>query len=157
MVDPLESQNREACGDVGSRGVLALVAGQPETGGARRLVTGKERGGVDPQLGGVHAHADHPVSARGAGAPQRNQLLDESEPGHRAERSVHVTDQQAGRVRLSLSCGYTLVEPCENLFQAEPCCQVTGGREEALLMNDTVSRTVQDRLVAQPGPVSTRR
>lgn len=139
VVDPLDPQLVDAGGDGGGRRVLALMGGQPEPGGARRLVRRSVRHRIDAQLGRVHADADDAFDPAGRGPSKLCEPLHQLQPRCRSESAVHVRDGQAGGSGLRLCCGETLVEPGNDVREFLACCEMTGRREERLAMTTLCS------------------
>ena len=156
VVDPFQAKDVKTRGDVGGRGVLALVPGQAEAGGPGETVSRVEGRGVDAQLGGVHSDPDDALGPRGTGTPERGEFLDEVAAGRGPEGAVHVTDEQAGTPGLLRGGGDAFVESGHDVGEVLPRRQVTGRGEETLLVEHSVGRAVENGFVGQARPVRAR-
>ena len=133
--------------------VLALVSGEAEPCGPRRLEGRAVQHRIDPPFGRVHADADDPFDAGGSGTPQPGEQVDQLEPRGRPERPVHVRDQQAADAGLRFGRGQAVVQPGDDGREVLAAGKVAGRGEERLPMNQPVGSAVNDTLVGQPSPV----
>ena len=152
MVQAFASEYLHGRGCGLGRRILALMRREPQSSGAGSAIGRYVAGGIDSELGRIHAHANNALDAARSCTPKLHQLFDLVEGDRWAELTVDVEDQSSDDTGRPFGGRQSVVERGDDVGQRLATEKVTRRCEERLAIDKPMLSTIRDALERESFP-----